>query len=442
MAFFTGKLIFVVIFFLTSTSATAEVLVSYAEKDHHAYDGTAIRPATGSGMQWQLRPGEDIRQIARLIFPRDPTARDNLVRAIIHTNPGHFPDKTYRPLPADATFYFPDLRTTGAYAKPAARIRKPDATLKSAGSTPQQTAPASGLNSSRLLAQLITQLEQTAEHEARELNALLKHTQTLELLMAEIQSMLASNLASNHAAPSTKQAGSVPPAPETDIPPPDNAIPAPEVSVQPSANPAASPEHNAQPSENQILPDDIGATLMAIAFSPDNIFLLGVLLTLLIVILILRTYHRIKEKFAQSRDASLLPDPSERRQFEALLLRRNDKNIIKPENPPEPTGQTIPEARSLIGQNNPEAAIQLLQKQLANNQHDIPSWLLLFELLYKSNNKRDFKKNARRFKRLGEFPDIWMQIQNLGNKLEPNESLYFDEQKRKEKFFPDATNSI
>jgi len=32
-----------------------------------------------------------------------------------------------------------------------------------------------------------------------------------------------------------------------------------------------------------------------------------------------------------------------------------------------------------------------------------------------------------------------MQIQNLGNKLEPGEPLYFDEQKRKEKFFSGAS---
>lgn len=37
------------------------------------------------------------------------------------------------------------------------------------------------------------------------------------------------------------------------------------------------------------------------------------------------------------------------------------------------------------------------------------------------------------------FPDIWRQIQALGHRLEPNESLYFDEQKRREKFFSDTS---
>jgi len=56
-------------------------------------------------------------------------------------------------------------------------------------------------------------------------NALLKHTQTLELLMAEIQSMLASN----HTVLSEKQAGSVSRAPKTDIQLPNDAIPVREV---------------------------------------------------------------------------------------------------------------------------------------------------------------------------------------------------------------------
>ena len=166
------------------------------------------------------------------------------------------------------------------------------------------------------------------------------------------------------------------------------------------------------------------------------------MLTLLIIFLIARNYQRIKERLAKSRDAALPFDPSERHQYEALLLRRSDeKKTESPQNPPEPPGQLVSEARTLIEQENPEAAIQMLQKQLAKNQQDIPGWLLLFELLYKANNKRDFKKNARRFKRLGEFPDIWQQIQKLGNQLEPNESLYFDEQKRKEKFFSDPAEA-
>ena len=102
--------------------------------------------------------------------------------------------------------------------------------------------------------------------------------------------------------------------------------------------------------------------------------------------------------------------------------------------------QVASDAELLVKQGNPEAAVQFLQKQLSIHRFDVPGWILLFELLYASGSKADFRKNARRFRRLGEFPDLWAQIQNLGHRLEPDEPLYFDEQKRKERFFPDSSD--
>ena len=173
--------------------------------------------------------------------------------------------------------------------------------------------------------------------------------------------------------------------------------------------------------------------------SADNILLIGILLTILIVLIMLRSYRKIKERHAHASDIVTILDTDERRRYEALFLRESENTGQSPETPPAPDGQVIAEVRALIAEDKPDEAVQTLQKQLATNQQNIPGWLLLFELLYKANNKRDFKKNARRFKRLNQYPDIWMQIQSLGNKLEPSEPLYFDEQKRKEKFFSDAS---
>lgn len=125
--------------------------------------------------------------------------------------------------------------------------------------------------------------------------------------------------------------------------------------------------------------------------------------------------------------------------YAEVLLQHAEKIAQSTENSPDTRDQTTSAPPAFIEQETPEAAIELLQKQLATNQHDIPTWLILFEALYKSNNRRDFKKNARRFKRMKIFPDIWRQIQALGHRLEPNESLYFDEQKRREKFFSDTS---
>lgn len=440
MTVFCGKLFTVIFLFLTGTSVLAEVPVSHSGHDDTAHHTTGSPAANSArpGMQWQILPGEDIPQIARLMFPGDAVTRDAFIRAVIHTNPEHFPGGVYQPLPAGTQIHIPDLRTIGTYAKPAARAHKPSSVQNSNKRQPQAPAPAiSGLDE---VLQLITQLEQIAENEANELNTLLKRIESLEKQIAALQSQLTASIAAaserHHERADTFVQESPQPLPSTEAPVIDNA--------QPIENAITLPPTSAQqPPIDPIPPVETHDAPMESSLFADNIFLLGILLMLLIVFLIVRNYQRIKEKLAKSRDGSSLPfDPSERHQYEALLLRRSDdKKAELPQNPPEPPGQLVSEARALIEQENPEAAIELLQKQLAKNKQDIPGWLLLFELLYKASNKRDFKKNARRFKRLGEFPDIWKQIQKLGNQLEPNESLYFDEQKRKEKFFSDTADT-
>ncbi len=442
MAAFSGKLIFIFILFLTGTLAKAEVPVSYPAQENSTRTGidAASSPnATKSGMQWQILPGEDIMQIARLMFPIDPAARDNFIRAIIHTNPEHFPGGTYQPVPAGSVIQIPDLRTISTYAKPAVKTKKssPANNLSNTKPSAPPETEKSGLNNSHPALKLIAQLEQIAENEASELNALLNRIASLEKKIAAMQSMLALKMETPNIQPSeitsTPLAENIQPLQDTTTPSADN--------TQPVAQTITPPESNGQQLSLPAKPDETSDNAsMEFAFLSDSVLLLGLLLALLILILMLRNHHKIRERFARSTDASL-PDAAERHRYEALLLRRNDtKQANSPENAPEASGQTISAARALIEQDNPDAAIQLLQKQLATNQRDIPGWLLLFEQLYKSNNKRDFKKNARRFKRMGEFSDIWIQIQKLGNQLEPNEPLYFDELKRKEKFFSDASN--
>ena len=434
-----GKLLIVILLFLTGTSVSAEVPVSHSERDHIAQQktgnpaGNAARPE----MQWQILPGEDIPQIGHLMFPHDAVARDAFVRAVIRTNPEHFPDGTYRPIPAGTVIHIPDLRTIGKYAKPATKAHPSNSSRGANKRPPQASAPDSATSDLNEALQLIAQLEQIAENETNELNILLKRIESIEKQIIAMQAILMAHVP---ASDNERHSESASPTPPEEIAQPSQEVaatpPADSNSVQPAENITAAqqpPADTPQPA-NPAAPE---STLPL-----DNAFLLGILLMLLIAFLIARNYQRIKERFAKSRDAALPFDPSERHQYEALLLRRSDeKKNEPPQNPPEPTGQLVSEARTLIEQENPEAAIQMLQKQLAKNQQDIPGWLLLFELLYKANNKRDFKKNARRFKRLGEFPDIWQQIQKLGNQLEPNESLYFDEQKRKEKFFSDPAEA-
>jgi hypothetical protein len=442
MAAFSGKLILIILI-LTGTLVKAEVPVSYPTQvniPRTGIDAASGYNAAKPGIQWQILPGEDIKQIAQLMFPKDSVARDNFIRAIIHINPRQFPGGTYQPLPAGTIIHIPDLRTINVYAKPAAKTKKSNTadnlSKTKSPESPQKTG-ISSLSDNHPALKLIAQLEQIAENEAAELSALLKRIASLEKQIAAMQSMLTLKTVPN------EQPIEVISTPlEKDIPHPQNTIMPSADNAQPVAETITPSETNA-PQLNHPIESDKTSNNTSTEFTlfSDSVFLLGLLLALLIIILMLRNYHKIKERFARPTDTSL-PDVTERRRYEALLLHRRDSKLADlPENVPEASSQAISAARALIEQDNPDAAIQLLQKQLATNQRDIPGWLLLFEQLYKSNNKSDFKKNARRFKRMGEFSDIWIQIQKLGNQLEPNEPLYFDELKRKEKFFSDASGS-
>ncbi|MBP6059035.1 MAG: hypothetical protein KA524_11620 [Nitrosomonas sp.] len=441
MAAFPGITLFITIFFLTGTSAIAEVPVSYSAQDSVANEKTAARHrASWPGMQWKLLPGEDIPQIARLMFPKDSVTRDKFIRAVIHTNPEHFPAKTYQPLPTGTVVHIPDLRTIGAYAAPSTKARKSDGanhpTRRESPAAPETVI--SGLSNDPLLLQLITQLEQIGEKEAGKLNTLTKHIALLSSQVTDIQSVLSSRTLTPHERP----ADSTKPSPEENLQPTKDAVPLSAENAQPIEDITAIPIDNTQHlAVDPLSPDEVNSAPMETALSFDTLFLTGILLTLVIVIMILRSYRKIKERLARPTDASLLSRTVERHRFEAILLHRDDKIVNSPEDTPDPIDPLLSETHPLIEQDEPEVEIQRLQKQLAINQHDISGWLLLFELLYKAGNKRDFKKNARRFKRLRKFPDIWVQIQDLGHRLEPNESLYFNEKKRQEKFFPDSTGT-
>lgn len=409
MAVLRSKLILIVIFLLTGTSVVAEVPVLYPAQDTAVYKKAAANHPAHLAMQWELLPGENIQQIARLMFPKDSIARSKFIRAVIHTNPEHFPAGTYQPLAAGTVIHIPDLRSIHAYSVPAVRKRGQN----TANSVIQSKSPpetvASDLNSNHLLLQLITHLEQIAESEARALSTLAKHTESLVSQIAAIQSIHVSKTQEPRQQTSTTI----------------DALQA--ISLQHSEDPIPTAESNDASWENQL--------------TFDTIFILGILLTVLIIILILHNYRRIQEKLTQRSDTALPPEVTNKHQYEALFLEHSHSTANPLENSPGTSGEIAPKARLMIKQGDSESAIQFLQKQLATNKFDISGWLLLFGLLYSLNNRPDFKKNARRFKRLGKFPDIWVQIQDLGYRLEPNEPLYFDEQKRKEKFFSDSLNS-
>lgn len=88
-----------------------------------------------------------------------------------------------------------------------------------------------------------------------------------------------------------------------------------------------------------------------------------------------------------------------------------------------------------VGQS--ERAIQLLESFLAKNSDSEAGWQLLFRILHHQRKKAAFRKYALRFRRLERFPEAWRRIQSWGHALEPDEPLYMNVQKKKQRFFSD-----
>lgn len=401
-------------------------------------------------MSWQIMPGEDIAETARLVYPKDPVARDSLLRAIIRINPEHFPQGINRSLAAGTIIQFPDLRTIGAYVKKTINKRQKLATANPVLHQQTQknlTNTVPKLNNNLVIAQLIVQLENAAAIESRELIVLKNHIAMLESSLDQLHLPTTEKISVQNESSLTQSISSD--VAEEEIQSVDAVS---EVSKEkeiesnaPIEDDHETQQQNVRETENLLLTQNESSLDDATEFfiTNDIVFLLGVLLVLLIVFAVLRNFHSIKQHFSK-QDPPTTVSKNVRDQYETLLLRRKetDTEIKQPELFSDLSDKTMDEVNLLIEQNNNDAAIELLQKQLVTNQRDIKGWLQLFELLYKTNNKRDFKKNARRFKRMKEFPEIWMQIQELGIRLEPNESLYFNEQKRKEKFFSESVDSF
>jgi len=413
MFVFSNRIIFMILFFCTT--AMAETPLTHAVQNNSLDDQAIAQLHPTSGMHWQLLPGEDIAQIARVMFPSDATVREKFIRAVIHLNPELFPSGQYQPLTTGTRVQIPDLRTIQAFSPPASRNRQRAVSGDTAPNQPQHSiADTTDINNHSRLLQLTTQLEQLAENQAQELNILIHHTETLASKIAEMQSMQVTRIQE-----SNTQDIADPLLPQAILPLQQQRI-------------------DQSPSDltlNTPTAEDL--------LSVDVLWILGALLIVLILIVILRSYRKVQQRLTLISTHTAFPDSTHRHGYEALFRKQDSQKNGAEENIrlDGASSETTEEARGMIKQGNSEGAILFLQKQLSLNSFDISGWLLLFELLYSQKNKADFKKNARRFKRLGIFPDIWLQIQSLGHRLEANEPLYFDEQKRQQRFFPDSLNS-
>lgn len=441
MTIFTKPFVLTVIFLLllgnvlnVFATNSVSVVTSIADNTQtHQNEKTSL---VFSGQHWQIKPNENIFQIAQLIYPNNSTARKSLVRAIIQTNPQLFPGGAYQPIATGTVVYIPDLRTIGNYAKPIHKKQnKPVRDISRSHSSPNAADnPTSTIEHHDGFVQRLSHLEQGAENSTNDLHKLNKHIDTLAAQITTLQ-LAAQTINVN---PNTLSDGIK----ETE-----------NFNTVATTDSAQSFEKNVStvlPAETltntvPVIESESETEYSVGSFIDTNLLLLaGLLLALLFAIILLRRYRGTKNRHPQTEYDVTHIQPIDRHGLYGLFKKKGKLNDDMQHSEHSATQSTDMAllAREMIQRGESRhAAIQFLQKQLAIDRLDVHGWLQLFELLYQSGNKTDFKKNARRFKRLNEFPDIWAQIQALGNRLEPNEPLYFDDQKRQEKFFSDTPSS-
>ncbi len=402
--------------------ATVETPVLSPVADNALTPQREKMPSSFSGQDWQIRSGEDIPQIAHQIFPNDPASSNQLVRAIILANPEHFPNGVNQSIPDGTIIRIPDLRTIYRYAESSHNKKRKKIAAENSDLTTPQNKDDDSIPSAEPIdeyAQRMTQLEQDADNSTNDLHKLNQQIDTLAAQIANIQTAAqAINIDSIIESIAIKN-------PDTNV----------------ITDSSQQPENDA-PSTVAILNNAQGDDVAIEYFADIDLLLIaGLLLTLFITIALLNAYRKSKSRRKSRRDEYdvAIIEPIDRHRFQGLFNNKSKSSDTRPSDSiATQTSEMAAQARQMIKQGEAtESAIQFLQKQLAVDRLDVYGWLQLFELLYQVGDKADFKKNARRFKRLNEFPDIWTQIQALGNRLEPNEPLYFDDQKRQEKFFSD-----
>lgn len=423
MAITASRFIFVAIVLLSTVSAHAEMNGSYPSQVGSDQD------AQPSGFTWELLPGEDILYIARSMFPNDKLTREKLIRAIIRNNPEQFPDGHYRALTPGTVIHLPDLRTLNVHArlttgtKQRAQGRKPQPAIKR--QQPSPSAPTPEFNNDTLEYKLLAQLEKEIESENQEIDRLNHHLETLALQIATLQTQLTTK-----PLPIISQQ-------KVDI---QSTAPQPQ-EIAPS--PLTEPEEIAEDQSSALrhTPVESSQSPAPSKIDIDSLLVPTAILIVLILTLILYRLRRARLQSVQSSMTMISPELTERLNKDPSFSQTRDR-ITDPEQSTistEHNQDTVAiNAKLMLDQGEAEATIDFLQKQLTINPMDVSGWLLLFELLYHSGNKADFKKNARRFKRLGQYPDIWIQIQKLGHRLEPIEPLYFSARIRQEKYFSDV----
>ncbi len=91
---------------------------------------------------------------------------------------------------------------------------------------------------------------------------------------------------------------------------------------------------------------------------------------------------------------------------------------------PDKDRWAIEEAQILLAQGWQEQAIHLLREQIEANPYQLDIWLMLFEIHHKAGNTAEFAEMAERFHGIAKGLPVWNSIRQMGQSLDPLNTLY------------------
>lgn len=91
----------------------------------------------------------------------------------------------------------------------------------------------------------------------------------------------------------------------------------------------------------------------------------------------------------------------------------------------------LEEAQLLMIHGHPLRAIKLLEEQTETRGGEVRLWMLLFVLLRSQNMTKEYAEFMPKFRATNPDPELWENIQALGQEMDPGNPLYHNESSRR-----------
>lgn len=394
-------------------------------------------PAAG----WELRPGDTARSIAAAIYPGAPALQEHLADAIVRANPQAFPDGDPGKPATGTAIVFPDLRSIGlrgAARTAATKLKAPETRVAAASrampvperkaeptTSPPATAPApeprrepspDGRSVPALAAGrgegAPSRLQLSSSD--RDLLRGMRLSDEERALLQELQKLEADDQMSRILALKQRVAD----------------LEAQFAAVRMRFERAA--EHAPTPPTAAVAPAGVESNL--------SLPLLGAGLGIAIMLALFFAQRQLRKAQQDARPrgavAALLSAPRPQ-QAPAVAMPEVKGAVADAKAAPEKgtdargADSILEEAQLLMIHGHPLRAIKLLEEQTETRGGEVRLWMLLFVLLRSQNMTKEYAEFMPKFRATNPDPELWENIQALGQEMDPGNPLYHNESSRR-----------